>query len=455
MSASLVRQREGRLVWLAGIFLLAAAGALTVAPAVRAGAWPALSALPLAPLGMVVAWLACAGAATWVVRRVLPRHDPLLLPIVYLLSGWGLLLIWRLAPAFGLRQTAWLGVGTVALIGVIVLPGDLRWLRRYRYTWLAAGLALTALTFVLGVNPSGVGDRLWLGCCGLYLQPAEVLKLLLVVFLASYLSDRREQLFETQPGWNVVPAPRQSLVYFLPMLVMWGFSALILISQRDLGMSTLFFGVFIIMLYLASGRWIYVAAGAVLLGLAAVMGYYLFDVVRIRVEAWWNPWADPTGRSYQIVQSLIAVAAGGLTGRGPGMGVPGVIPVAHSDFIFAALAEEWGLLGVGVVVALLGVLVARGLRAAVEAPTLFGQLLAGGLSGLLGLQALLIMGGVIRLTPLTGLTLPFLSYGGSSLVSAFVLVGLLLKLTAGDRSSGAYAGRDGKAQAAFESEAQD
>jgi cell division protein FtsW (lipid II flippase) len=223
------------------------------------------------------------------------------------------------------------------------------------------------------------------------------------------------------------------------MLVMWGFSALILVSQRDLGMSTLFFGVFIVMLYLASGQVFYVLAGGLLLTLAAVMGFYLFDVVRLRVEAWWDPWADPTGRSFQIVQSLIAVAAGGLTGRGPGMGAPGVIPVAHSDFIFAALAEEWGLLGVGMVVAILALLVARGMRVATEAPTLFGQLLAGGLSALLGLQALLIMGGVIKLTPLTGLTLPFLSYGGSSLLSAFVLVGLLLKLSATNLTTGPFA----------------
>jgi cell division protein FtsW (lipid II flippase) len=430
MSARIARQRELQLLALAGLFLAAATGALMIAPAVRAAAWLAVEAILWAPVGILAAWAACAAVAMVVVRRALPQHDPFFLPVVYFLSGWGMLLIWRLAPGFGLRQTLWLGVGTAALVGVVAMPGDLRWLRRYRYTWLAAGLALTALTLVLGVNPSGQGDRLWLGCCGLYLQPAEILKLLLVVFLASYLSDRREQLFETMPGWSAAPAPRQSLMYFLPMLVMWGFSALILISQRDLGMSTLFFGVFILMLYLASGRWVYVAAGLVLVALAAVLGYYLFDVVRIRVEAWWNPWADPTGRSFQIVQSLIAVAAGGLTGRGPGMGAPGVIPVAHSDFIFAALAEEWGLLAVGGVVTLLALLVARGMRTALQAPTLFGQLLAGGLSGLLGLQALLIMGGVIKLTPLTGLTLPFLSYGGSSLVSAFVLVGLLLKLSA-------------------------
>jgi cell division protein FtsW (lipid II flippase) len=431
MSVSAQRRREGQLFGLAGVFLLTAAAALSVAPAARAGAWLGLEGVPWAPAAMMGAWLGCALAATLGVRRALPRHDAYLLPIVFLLAGWGLLLIWRLAPAFGWRQTAWLAVGTAALVGVVHLPGDLRWLRRYRYTWLVAGLALTALTFVLGVNPSGQGDRLWLGCCGLYLQPAEVLKLLLVVFLASYLSDRREQLFETQPGWGPARPTRRSLAYFLPMLVMWGFSTLILISQRDLGMSTLFFGVFVIMLYLASGRLIYVAAGLVLLALAGLLGYSLFDVVRIRVEAWWNPWADPTGRSYQIVQSLIAIAAGGLAGRGPGLGAASVIPVAHSDFIFAALAEEWGLVGAGAAAALLALIVQRGLRMALLAPTLFGQLLAGGLSGLLGLQALLIMGGVIKLTPLTGLTLPFLSYGGSSLVSAFVLVGLLLKLSAG------------------------
>jgi cell division protein FtsW (lipid II flippase) len=300
-----------------------------------------------------------------------------------------------------------------------------------------AGLLLTGLTLVLGVNPSGTGDELWLGCCGLYLQPAEILKLLLVVFLASYLSDRRDQLFETRPGgWSATAPAPQPLRYFLPMLVMWGFSVLVLVSQRDLGMSTLFFGVFVVMLYLASGRLAYVLVGGLLLALAAVLGYYLFDVVRLRVEAWWNPWADPSGRSYQIVQSLIAVAAGGLMGRGPGLGSPTVIPVAHSDFIFAALAEEWGLAGVLAVVGLTAVLVFRGLRVAVECTNLFGQLLASGLATLLGLQALLIMGGVIKLTPLTGLTLPFLSYGGSSLVTAFCLVGLMLRLSSGNGRAG-------------------
>ncbi len=421
---------ENRLFGLAGAFVLAAALAVMLAAPARAGVWSVASDPRL--LGFAAAWVVCAGLAAYVVQRALPHHDPYLLPIVYLLSGWGIVLIWRLTPTFAVRQTIWLGVATAFMLVIVLLPGDLRWLRRYRYTWLVAGLALTALTLILGVNPSGTGERLWLGCCGLYLQPAEILKLLLVVFLASYLTDRREVLFQTQPGL-VDPLPRrQAWVYFLPMLVMWGFSMLILVSQRDLGMSTLFFGVFILMLYLASGRWEYVAAGVSLLIVGAVLGYFLFDVVRLRVQAWWNPWADPSGRSYQIVQSLIAVAAGGLFGAGPGQGAPTLIPVAQSDFIFAALAEEWGLLGVAALTALLAAVVLRAVRIAAAAPGAFGQLLAGGLGAVLGLQALLIMGGVVKLVPLTGVTVPFVSYGGSSLVASFCAIGLLLRLSAID-----------------------
>jgi cell division protein FtsW (lipid II flippase) len=423
-----MQQSERRLLGIATAFVLVASVAIMLAGPARAGTWSVGADFGI--LGFALVWVVCAAVATVVVQRVLPRHDSYLLPVVFMLTGWGIALIWRLTPPFALRQTVWLVVGTAAMLGIVLLPGDLRWLRRYRYTWLVAGLALTALTLVIGVNPSGEGERLWLGCCGLYLQPAEILKLLLVVFLAAYLSDRRDLLFQTQPGQAGPVRRRQALVYFLPMLVMWGFSALILVSQRDLGMSTLFFGVFIVMLYLASGRWEYVAAGVVLLGLATVLGYSLFDVVRLRVQAWWNPWADPSGRSYQIVQSLIAVAAGGLFGAGPGQGAPTLIPVAHSDFIFAALAEEWGLLGVVAMTALLGCLVFRALRIAAGAPNAFGQLLAGGLGALLALQSLLIMGGVVKLLPLTGLTVPFVSYGGSSLVSGFCLVGVLLRLSA-------------------------
>jgi len=210
---------------------------------------------------------------------------------------------------------------------------------------------------------------------------------------------------------------------------MWGFSILLLLLQRDLGMSTLFFLVFLTMLHLASGQVRYLLVGGLLLLVAGFVGYQLFAVVRIRVEAWWDPFADPTGNSYQIVQSLIAIASGGILGRGLGLGAPTLIPVAHSDFILAALAEEWGLAGLLACSGLLALTVTRGLRIALQTRNSFNQLLAGGLTALVGVQALIIMGGVLKLVPLTGLTLPFLSYGGSSLLTHFVIAGLLLRLS--------------------------
>ncbi len=421
--------RELSLSLLAATFVGVALLAVSLAPYARANTW----AVPAGGTGgqaLLIggAWAVSLAVALWGVRRALPSHDPYLLPAAYLLAGWGLAIIWRLAPAFALRQALWLAVATVGLLGAVIMPGDLRWLRRYRYTWLLGGLVLTALTLLLGVNPSGYGERLWLSLGQwLYFQPAEILKVLVVVFLAAYLADRRELLF--QPAgphrlWQV------ALPHFFPLLLMWGFSMLILFVQRDLGMSTLFFAVFLVMLYLASGQMRYVLLGGALLLLGGLIGFYVFDVVRLRVEAWWNPWLDAAGRSYQIVQSLIAMAAGGLIGRGPGLGAPTLIPVAHSDFIFAALAEEWGLLGMLGVVSLVGVIVFRGLRIALLAQGAFRQLLAGGLAALLGLQALIIMGGVLKIVPLTGLTLPFMSYGGSSLVASCCCLGLLLRLSA-------------------------
>jgi len=430
---ALSRRRETVLAALASAFVLVALTAVGLAPYARANSWAA-SAGPapwqIAGLGLI--WLACLVVSIVWLRRSVPRHDPYLLPAAYLLSGWGLAVIWRLAPGFAMRQALWLIVGTALLIGVAVLPGDLRWLRRYRYTWLLGGLALTMLTLLFGVNPSGYGERLWLGLGGLiYLQPAEILKVLLVVFLAAYLADRREVLFQRKSAPSrfrqILSWP--SFPYFFPLLLMWGFSMVVLISQRDLGMSTLFFAVFLVMLYLASGQMRYVLVGVGLLLLGGLIGYYLFDVVRLRVEAWWNPWQDASGRSFQIVQSLIALAAGGLAGQGPGLGAPTLIPVAHSDFIFAALAEEWGLAGTVAVTGLAGLIIFRGLHVAVAAQGAFRQLLASGLAALLGLQALIIMGGVVKILPLTGLTLPFMSYGGSSLVASFCMLGLLLRLS--------------------------
>jgi cell division protein FtsW (lipid II flippase) len=373
----------------------------------------------------ILIWLVCAAAAHIVLSRLLPSHDPYLLPVVMALTGWGLTLVARLAPPFATRQAIWVVIATAAMLVIVALPPDLRILRRYRYTWLLAGLVLLAATLLLGTNPSGdpYAPRLWLGGWGLYFQPSEPLKLLLVVFLASYLAEKREMLIETLRRFSPMP-------YLGPMLLMWSFCMILLVWQRDLGAAALFFIVFLVMLYLSTGQAEYALAGMVLLLAAGVVGYALFDVVRLRVDAWWNPWPEADARAFQIVQSLLAFAAGGGRGPGVGLGAPTYIPVVHSDFVFAAIAEEWGLLGAIGTVACFALLVMRALHVAImRLRARFLALLAAGIGTLLGVQALMIMAGVLKLIPLTGVTLPFVSYGGSSLLSSFVMVGLLLRIS--------------------------
>jgi cell division protein FtsW (lipid II flippase) len=331
------------------------------------------------------------------------------------------------AGLFLIRQMIWLGLGTLALLVVALVPRNLRWLRRYRYTWLFAGLALLATTLVVGVNPSGSGARLWLGAGSIYFQPSELLKLLLLVFLASYLEDRRDALLEVeaQIGRWQLPHP----AYLGPMLLMWGFSMLLLIWQRDLGAALLFFGVFLAMLYAATGQGRYVLTGLALLIVATIVGYRLFDHVALRVDAWWNPWEDASGRSFQIVQSLLAFASGGVLGQGLGQGLPTAIPVVHTDFVFAAIGEEYGLMGASAVIMCFAFLVSRAFHIALKARRPFDQLLAAGIGSLFGLQSLVIMAGTLKLIPLTGVTLPFVSYGGSSLLTSMIMVGLLLHIS--------------------------
>jgi cell division protein FtsW (lipid II flippase) len=426
----LLRRHETFLLALALSFVAAAFAALALAPAVRLARWDA-AAFPAGYTISVATWAAVAVGGHVILSRRLPRRDPILFPLVMFLSGWGLALIWRLAPAFGLRQTAWLVIGVAGMLAVAFAPGDLRWLRRYRYLWLVAALGLTALTLFAGVNPSGGGPTLWLGCCGLYFQPSEALKLLFVVYLAAYLAEKGSGagtgagagVATGAAGTGAVTAPLP------PILLMWAFSIVLLVSQRDLGTGSLIFAVFIALLYLATGQRRYLVIGGILLIIGGLLGYALFDVVRLRVDSWINPFADPSGRSFQIVQSLIATADGGLFGSGFGIGSPTVIPVVHSDFVFAAIVEEWGLIGGVAAIALVAAIVLRGLRAAALARGNFRRLLAGGLATLVGLQSILIIGGVIKVLPLTGVTLPFLSYGGSSLLAHFIIIGLLLKLS--------------------------
>jgi cell division protein FtsW (lipid II flippase)/cell division protein FtsI/penicillin-binding protein 2 len=419
-------RREARLLGLAFGFILLNTLALLLAPAVRAGSWEAFGR-PAWALLVPVVW----GASAWNLHRVLnrlhPRRDPLLLPVGLLLAGWGEFLILRLSPTFGLRQLLWLAVGVLITTALLRSPAEMRWLRRYRYLWLAGGLALTALTLLLGTNPSGGEERLWLGCCGVYLQPSEPLRLLLLAYLAAFLADRLAF------GWGM---QRPGLLAVLtPLVMVWGVSIGVLLAQRDLGTSTLFLGLLAVMLYLASDRWQALLAALVLALTGALAAYGLFDIVQLRVQAWLNPWADPMGGSYQVIQGLIAYASGGLLGRGAGIGSPGLVPIAVSDYIFAVVGEEWGLVGALGLIGLYAVLVQRGLRAATRNADPFRALLAAGIATALGLQTVMILGGVLRLLPVTGITLPFLSYGGSSLLTSFLGLGVLLAVSEGDQPS--------------------
>ena len=380
----------------------------------------------------LLVWLICALAGSWLLHRRLPHHDPLLFPLTMFLSGWGLVLIDRLAPLFADRQTVWLVVSITAMLAVAIFPQPLRWLRTYRYVLLLIGLLLLVSTILLGRNPSGQAGapQLWLGIGSIYFQPSEALKIILVGFLASYLAEQYPVLRAKElnvENRRLAVSPR----IFGPIMLMWGLSVVILVWQRDLGTAILFFVVFLTLLYVASGYTLILLSGAILIAIAAIAAYHRFDVVQLRVDIWLNPWPEAEGRAFQIVQSLLAFASGGVFGQGVAQGSPTYIPVVHSDFVFAALAEEWGLLGVIAVICAVVVMVVRGMRVAVHHHARpFLSLLALGLSMLIATQSLLIMGGVLKLLPLTGVTLPFLSYGGSSLLASFVIVGLLLRLSA-------------------------
>ena len=418
---SLTDQTERRLLILAGTFLGIYSIALTLSSAVRLRSWQ-----------VEYRWYPWLGYSIWVgfvwlihrqLSRRLPERDPFLFPVAALLTGWGLLTIWRLSTGLGLRQSAWLLVA--GLIFILALrfdclpPGGriLIYLRKFKYIWLTSGLLLTAATLILGTNPMGVGPRLWLGCCGFYFQPSELLKLLLIIYLAAYLADRQ---VSSSPPTRLLPL-------LTPTLIMTGLALLLLVFQRDLGTAAIFLVLYAIIVYAGTGDYRVLLFSLLVLILAVVVGYGLFDVVKLRVDAWINPWLDPSGRSYQIVQSLLALANGGLIGRGPGMGSPSLVPIAQSDFIFAAISEETGLLGALALVGLLALFVNRSIRLAIRSADPFQRLLAIGLGVHLVGQSILIIGGNLRLLPLTGVTLPFVSYGGSSLlVSSFELLCLLI-----------------------------
>ena len=433
------RWREARLLVVVALTILV--GSVSLALAERAPDAQPGGLEPAEPfhLAVYVGVLLLAHIAQVLAGR---RTDQVLLPAVGLLGGISLLLMERL-PQNLVVQTIGktdLGLADVQLIWLvlsialattlaIVVRSD-RWLRLYKYTWAAAGVALLLLTFVLGTDING--QRLTLSFGPVSGQPSELLKVILVVFLAGYLSENRSLLVEQST--RVGPLSLPPVPYLAPMVAMWAIALGIVVVQRDLGAALLFFAVFLLLLYTATGRAGYVVLGLLLFIVGAFVMYQLVDHVRTRVDIWLDPFADPSGAGYQVVQSLYAFARGGLLGTGLGAGLPLIsgrlpIPAIQTDFPLAALGEELGLVGIMAILGIYLVVIERGLRIGAAARDDFRALLASGLALVVGVQAFIIAAGNLKLIPLTGITLPFISYGGSSLLVNGIVVGLLLALS--------------------------
>jgi cell division protein FtsW (lipid II flippase) len=386
--------------------------------------------VPYAVAFVVVAALGWAGVR-WTARGA----DPAIYPTAVALAGVGLAMLFRImsdpsrrTPAFAAEQGVWLVIGLACMLVLLFVIRDIRQLDRYTYTIGLAGLILLLLPVVPGIGFEQNGARLWVNLGFVQFQPAEFGRLLIVVFLASYLSQRREML---AAGVGRFGLPRAKDLG--PLILAWSASLIVLFMERDLGASLLLFGVFVVMVWVATGRPSYLLIGLVLFAVGAYIGWLAFSHVQTRVDAWLHA-LDPRivgNEGYQLGQGWFAFASGGMVGTGLGQGSPTLIPYVGSDFILAAFGEELGMLGVAAVLLLYLVLIGRGLRIAIEKYDAFEKLLAVGLITVLGLQVFVIAGGVLRLIPLTGVPLPLVSYGGTSRVATFLLLGLLLRLSAG------------------------
>lgn len=369
------------------------------------------------------------------VRRFAPYADPLLLPCAALLNGVGLVLIHRLdlvAPkaenSDATLQLAWSAIGVVAFIVVLIVVRDHRRLQRYTYTSMLLGVLLLAIPSILPARFSEVnGARNWIRFAGFSIQPGEFAKILLVIFVAGFLVAKRDALALASHRFLGLDLPRGRDLG--PVIVAWLVSVGLLVRGRDLGMSMLFFGFFIVMLYIATERLSWLVIGFLLFVGGTFAAYHLFAHVRERFEIWLHPFRYAKTTGYQLVQGLYGFSSGGLMGTGLGKGRPDLVPFAKSDFIVSTIGEELGLTGLMAILLVYVVMVTRGLRASLSVRDSFGKLLAAGLAVSLAVQVFVVVGGVMRLIPLTGITTPFLSYGGSSLVSNWALMALLLRIS--------------------------
>jgi cell division protein FtsW (lipid II flippase) len=379
-------------------------------------------------------WLAalCIGCHV-VVRFFAPYADPVLLPVVSALNGLGLAMIHRIdltgAPGTGdnaEKQLIWMTIGVALFVLVLIGLRDHRRLQAFTYTFGFAAVVLLVMPMLPVLGTEIHGARIWIRLGPLSFQPGEIAKVCLVLFFAGYLVLHRDALALAGRRVAGIDLPRGRDLG--PILVMWLISLGVLVFQRDLGSSLLFFGLFLVMLYVATERPGWLVVGSTLFVAGSYLGYLVFAHVQARVNAWIDPF-DKANNAYQIVQGMYGMAWGGLIGRGLGQGHPTLVPFSYSDFIVAAIGEELGLTGVMALIVLYGLIVERGLRTALVCRDAFGKLVAAGLAVTFALQVFVVIGGVTKLIPLTGLTTPFLSYGGSSLVANWVIIALLLRIS--------------------------
>ena len=375
-------------------------------------------------LGVVLALL----LAPHIANRYLARGaDATLLPLAALLNGIGYVFIARINPHLAAKQATWTIVGVAVYVLTLFLLRSTRDLARYKWTAALVGLGMLLLPFVPGIGRTVNGSRLWIRAGGLSFQPGEIAKVALAVFFAGYLVERRELL--AMATWKVGPIYLPEPRHLGPLVVAWLMSIGIMTMQRDLGSSLLFFTLFVVMVWVATERLSYAVIGVVLFAIGAFFAYKQFGHVHTRVSIWIDPWADPQNKGFQLIQGLYAMAGGGITGTGLGLGDPTRIPEVQNDFIFAAIGEELGLFGATAVLLAFMLMIGSSLRIALRSDRHFDKLLAGGLSTIIGVQAFIIIGGVIRVVPLTGVALPFVSYGGSSLVANYVLLAILMRIS--------------------------
>jgi cell division protein FtsW (lipid II flippase) len=353
--------------------------------------------------------------------------EPMLLPLAAALNGIGFVMITRLSDRLAGLQATWTFVAIGAYIFTLLAVQRVGDLARYRWTFFFGGTFLLLLPLVPGIGFASGGARIWVSVGPINFQPGEFAKLALALFFASYLAERRELI--AAGTWRVGPMNLPEPAHLLPILLAWGFSVVVMVFQRDLGSSLLFFSLFVVMLWVATEKASYLVIGFGLFMAGATIAYQMFDHVQDRVAIWLDPWADYENKGYQLAQAAFAFAAGGLGGTGLGLGDPQRIPLAQNDFIFAAIGEELGLLGATAVLMAFVLMIGSGLRTAIRTDRSFEKLLAVGITTILGVQAFIIVAGVVRVLPLTGVTLPFVSYGGSSLVANYVLLALLIRIS--------------------------